>query len=189
MSAVSAPSGDVTLMFTDIEGSTRGWDTYRDIFRSALEVHNRLMREAIAAHNGYEVKTIGDSFMVAFTDAQSAAACAIEMLRKIEAESFEAVGGLRVRIGLHTGTLQPVGGDYYGPTVNHAARIESSAHGGQIVLSESTALLLTDRLPANANLFDEGLHRLKDLGAPIRLYRLTASDLPARDYPPLRTLD
>src|SRR5947207_628613 len=121
MSAVTAPSGDVTLMFTDIEGSTKGWDTYRETFRDALETHNRLMREAISLHHGYEVKTIGDSFMVAFANAQSAAECAIDMQRRIEAGPFDAVGGIRVRMGLHTGTLTPFGGDYFGPTVNHAA--------------------------------------------------------------------
>ncbi len=183
------PAGDVTLMFTDIEGSTERWDMYREKFRPALEVHNALMRRAIARHAGYEVKTIGDSFMVAFDDPVSAADCALDMQRMIEAESFEMVGKLRVRIGIHTGSLVPYGADYFGPSVNHTSRIEGAGHGGQVLLSEETAERVRPHLSPDASLADEGLHRLKDLGAPIRLFLLTHPDLPKRDYPPLRTLN
>src|SRR5581483_8843100 len=139
MAASGAPAGEVTLMFTDIEGSTRGWDTYRERFHEALQRHNALIREAIAAWNGYEVKTIGDSFMVAFSDPLDAALCALEVQRRIENGPFAAVGGMRVRVGLHTGLLEPIGGDYFGPPVNRAARIERAAHGGMILLSADTA--------------------------------------------------
>src|SRR5258706_6763618 len=106
MTPVAAiPAGDVTLMFTDIEGSTRSWDKYQETFRIALNRHNELLRQAIAETNGYEVKTIGDSFMVAFSSPLDAACCALKMQQAIEAEKFEAIGGMRVRIGLHTGTL------------------------------------------------------------------------------------
>ncbi len=186
---VIPPSGDVTLMFTDIEGSTKSWDKYQDTFRLALNVHNTLMREAIRAHGGFEVKTIGDSFMVAFADPVHAVNCALDMQRHIERGDFESVGGMRVRIGLHCGGLEPYGGDYFGPVVNHAARIESSAHGGQVVVSEGVAAVVAAADPGGVNVRDAGLHGLKDLGAPIRLFLITAEDLPQRDYPRLRTLD
>ena len=183
-----APAGDVTLMFTDIEGSTRGWATYEGRFHAALLRHNELLRQAIAAHNGYEVKTIGDAFMVAFDTPLDAALCALEMERLIEAEPFEEVNGLRVRIGLHTGDIEPSEGDYFGNPVNRTARIEAAAHGGMILMSEDTAQRLTEDLPDGASLIDFGFHTLKDLGAPLKLFGLTHVDLPVRDYPRLNTL-
>ena len=183
------PSGFVTILFTDIEGSTKLCDRHQELFRGALETHNRLMREAIKLHCGYEVKTIGDSFMVAFSEPLHAANCALEMQRSIEGELFPDVGKMRVRIGMHSGELIPQNGDYFGTPVNHAARIEATAHGGQIILSEEMAEAVSERLPSFASIKSAGLHRLKDLGSPIRLFRLSASDLPDRDYPPLRTLN
>src|SRR5437016_1698473 len=125
MPAVAVPAGDVTLMFTDIEGSTQSWDKYQEAFRVALERHNELLRKAIAECNGYEIKTIGDSFMVAFSSPLDAACCALKIQQFIEAEPFPDVGGIRVRIGLHTGMVIPHEGDYFGPPVNRAARVES----------------------------------------------------------------
>ncbi len=183
------PSGFVTILFTDIEGSTKLWDRHQELFRGALETHNRLMRKAIKLHCGNEVKTIGDSFMVAFSEPLHAANCALEMQRLIEEELFPDVGKMRVRIGIHSGELIPQNGDYFGPPVNHAARIEATAHGGQIILSQETAEAVAERLPSNAYMKSVGLHRLKDLGSPIQLFRLSASDLPDRDYLPLRTLN
>lgn len=183
------PSGDVTLMFTDIESSTLKWDRYLDDFHEALTLHNDKLRLAIADHSGYEVKTIGDAFMVAFADPLQAVLCALDIQRAIETGPFEHVGGLRVRIGLHTGAMEPIGGDYFGPAVNRAARVGSAAHGGQILLSETTALGVEDRLPPGLCLMDMGFHGLKDLGAQQHLYLLTHPDLPSRDYPPLRTLN
>ncbi len=189
MSTPEAPAGEVTLMFTDIEGSTRSWDTYQERFHAVLERHNALLRSAIACHGGYEVKTIGDSFMVAFDSPRSAALCALEMQRVIEGETFPEIGELRIRIGMHLGELVPYDGDYFGPPVNRAARIESAAHGGQILLSEEVARRIETALPADARLIEHGYHRLKDLGAAIPLYELTQEALPRRDYPRLRTLD
>ena len=186
--AVTAPDGNVTLMFTDIEGSTRAWQTYGERFRGALQRHNALLRQAIMAHNGYEVKTVGDSFMVAFGDPYAAALCALEIQRLIESEPFEEFGGLRVRIGLHADEMTPADGDYFGNAVNRAARIESAAHGGMILLSEETAQRILSRLPSQAALADLGFHRLKDLSAPLKLFQLSHADLPAREYPPLNTL-
>ncbi len=189
MVASVAPAGDVTLMFTDIQGSTRNWDTYRERFHEALQHHNALIRQAIVAHSGYEVKTIGDSFMVAFSDPLAAARCALDIQLAIEAEPFAEIGGMRVRVGLHTDTLEPIGGDYLGSPVNRAFRIESAAHGGMILLSETTAQRVEALLPPGAHLVNLGLHRLKDLGAPQRIFQLSHDDLPPRDYPPIRTLE
>ena len=189
MSNLKMPSGDVTLMFTDIEGSTKKWDQYQESFRSALGIHNRLVRQAIALHEGYEVKTIGDSFMVAFATPISAALCALEIQRLLEGTEFEEVEGLRVRIGLHTSDLTPTANDYFGPPVNHAARIEAAGHGGQIVLSEQTYERIYEDLPEGASLVDRGLHGLKDLSEPIRLFTLYHLDLPERKYPALRTME
>ena len=144
------PSGSVTILFTDIEGSTKLWDRHQELFRGALEIHNRLMREAIKSHCGCEIKTIGDSFMVAFSDPLQAANCALEMQRSIEGEFFSDIGKMRVRIGMHTGELTPQNGDYFGPPVNHASRIEATAHGGQIILSQETAEAVVERLPSFA---------------------------------------
>ena len=124
-----APAGDVTLMFTDIQGSTQGWQTHGERFHAALLRHNVLLRQAIAAQQGYEVKTVGDAFMVAFDSPLRAALCALDIQRLIEAEPFGDVGGLRVRIGLHAADMEPIDGDYFGNAVNRAARIESAAQG------------------------------------------------------------
>jgi len=189
MSLITVPAGDVTLMFTDIEGSTRAWDTYHDIFRAALRIHDELVRSAIANCEGFEVKATGDGFMVAFSDPLTAALCALEIQSAIESEPFPEIKGMRVRIGLHTGTLDPHRGDYFGPPVNRAARIMSAAHGGMVLISEETAPRIAERIPSDVHLLDLGLHRLKDLGAPQRLYRMTRAGLPERTYPRLRTLD
>ena len=187
MPTLEPPTGEVTLMFTDIEGSTQSWDMYQERFHSVLERHNVLLRCAIAAHNGYEVKAIGDSFMVAFSS--PAARCALEIQQAIEGETFPEVGAIRVRIGMHLGDLVPHDGDYFGPAVNRAALIGSAAHGGQILFSEEVARRIGANLPAEARLIEHGYHRLKDLGTAIPLFELTHAALPQRDYPCLRTLD
>jgi predicted ATPase/class 3 adenylate cyclase/uncharacterized protein HemY len=185
---LAAPAGDVTLMFTDIQGSTRGWQTYAERFHEVLQRHNELVRQALAAHDGYEVKTIGDAFMAAFSTPLDAALCALDIQRLIEAEPFPHIGSLRVRIGLHTASMTPAEGDYFGSAVNRAARIEGAAHGSMILISEETALRLQDELPFGASLIDHGMHRLKDLSTPLNLFQLAHADLPFREYPPLNTL-
>ncbi len=189
MSAQDAPAGDVTLMFTDIEGSTRSWDKYPERFHNALALHNSLIRKALAAHSGYEVKTIGDAFMVAFADPLAAARGAIAIQRAIESADFGDIPPQRVRIGLHSGEIEPYGGDYFGPVVNRTARIADAGQGGMILLSEELTARIRPDLPPDALVNDLGLHRLKDLGAPQRLFHLTHPDLPQRAYNALRTLN
>ena len=166
------PRGTVTLLFTDIEGSTRllhslGPDAYAD----ALAEHRRVLRDAFVAHGGVEVDTQGDAFFVAFPTAQSAASAAVAANRGLGA------GLISVRMGLHTGTPTVTPEGYIGVDVHRGARVCALAHGGQIVLSPVTAALLD-----GAELRDLGAHRLKDFDAAIRLFQLGLDA-----FPPLRT--
>ena len=162
------PSGTVTFLFTDIEGSTRLLhDLGADAYAEALAEHRCVVREACASHDGVEVDTQGDAFFVAFPTAPGALAAAEEMTQEL------ASGPIRVRIGLHTGTPLLSEEGYVGSDVHRAARIAAAGHGGQVLVSSSTAALL------EADLLDLGMHRFKDLGAPERVYQLGDGDFSA----------
>jgi predicted ATPase/class 3 adenylate cyclase len=178
------PSGTVTLLFSDIEGSTRLLRRTGDAYAGLLAEHRRLMREAFARHRGFEMDNEGDAFFVAFESANDAAAAAAEAQRALAGHDWPEEGEIRVRIGLHTGEPRPVDGRYVGLVVHAAARIMSAGHGGQVLVSESTRGLLDDRF----QLRDLGEHRLKDLPGTQQLYQLHVEGLPA-DFPPLKTLD
>jgi predicted ATPase len=167
------PTGTVTLLFTDIEGSTRLLDELGERYADALAGHQRALRKAFQAHGGVEVSTHGDAFFYVFERATDAVAAAGE------GQASLAGGPVRVRIGLHTGEPNLTDGDYVGPDVNRAARIMAAAHGGQVLLSQTTR----DLLDASVGLRDLGEHLLKDLSAPIRLFQLGEVD-----FPPLRSL-
>ena len=176
---MAQPSGTVTLVFTDIEGSTRlleelGTDRYRE----ALAEHRRIVRWACARHAGYEVDTEGDAFFYAFASAQAAVAAVAEAMQGLDG------GPIRIRVGIHTGepALDPP--NYVGLDVHRAARIMAAGHGGQVVLSPTTVALLE---PDSFQLKELGQHRLKDLSAPIPLHQLQLDGLPT-DFPPLKTL-
>jgi class 3 adenylate cyclase len=166
------PTGTVTFLFTDVEGSTRLLHTLGpDHYAAALAEHRRVLREAFAAHEGVEVDTQGDAFFVAFPTATGAASAALA------GKDALAGGPIRVRIGLHTGTATVTDEGYVGVDVNRAARIAALAHGGQMLLSDATAGLLN-----GPELIDLGRHRLKDFVGPVRLHQL------GRDgFPRLRT--
>jgi predicted ATPase/class 3 adenylate cyclase len=184
---VGLPSGTVTFLFSDIEGSTERWASDRDAMREALRTHDRLVKDAIAANGGHIFKTIGDAFCAAFATPESAAAAALDVEGRLAANDFREVGGLRVRIALHSGTADQREGDYFGPALNRAARLLDVAHGGQVVVSAATAQLLRGALPAHTELLDLGQHRLKDLVEPENVWQLIAPGL--RDsFPPLRSL-
>ena len=173
------PTGTVTLLFSDVEGSTRllerlGARQYAEV----LGRHRLLLRKAFAQHDGYEAGTEGDSFFVTFARAEDAVAAAGDAQQALAAAAPE----LRVRMGLHTGEPLTSGADYVGMDVHRAARIMAAAHGGQVLVSETTAALL-DGVP----LRDLGPHRLKDLLEPIRLHQLELDGLPG-EFPPLRSL-
>ena len=184
VTAVPPPSGTVTFLFSDIEGSTRRWDRDRAAMREALRLHDKLMRAALEAHNGYVFKTIGDAFCVAFATSESAAAAALDAQRALGAADFAAVAGLRVRMAINTGTADERDGDYFGPTVNRVARLLALGHGGQVLLSGIAASLVRESPPPHATLADLGEHSLKDLEGYERVYQLVAPDL-QREFPDL----
>ncbi|HWI34613.1 MAG TPA: adenylate/guanylate cyclase domain-containing protein, partial [Lapillicoccus sp.] len=181
------PSGTVSLFFSDIEGSTALLDRLGIAYTDALDGHRRIMRRAWSAHDGTEIGTEGDSFFVVFGGADGAVAAAVEAQRELDAYSWPAGERLRVRIGLHTGSPRVHDGGYVGMDVHRAARIASSAHGGQVVLSSVTAELAGVALPVGVSLRDLGIHQLKDIATPEHLWQLEIEGLQA-DFRPLRTI-
>ena len=184
---VSAPSGTVTFLFSDIEGSTIRWDRNRAAMQDAVRRHDALMRAAIAHHDGCVFKTVGDAFCAAFARPEDAVAAVLDAQRALGAKDFSAVDGLRVRAAVHTGTADERDGDYFGPALNRVARLLAIGHGGQVLLSSACTELVQGDLPPQAGLRDLGEHRLKDLARPEHVYQLVAPDLIA-DFPPLRSL-
>jgi predicted ATPase/class 3 adenylate cyclase len=197
----SLPTGTVTFLFTDVEGSSQLWEHYPEAMKPALARHDDLLRRAIEAHHGRVVKTTGDGCHAVFAVASDALAAVLAAQREMATTEWPTTGLLntdilttdhrpliRVRMGLHTGEAEMRDSDYFGSAVNRAARIMSIGHGGQALLSAATASLVTERLPQGASLLDLGEHRLRDLSHPERIYQLVAADLPA-NFPPLRSLD
>ena len=182
------PSGTVTFLFTDIERSTELVAAFGDRYTAFLEQHDRLLREAIVRNGGVEVSTEGDAFFVVFTTPAAAVRAAVDAQRALHAEQWPDGGEMRVRMGLHTGEGIRGGGNYVGLDVHRASRIASAAHGGQILISEATRALVERVLPDGAILRDMGLHRLKGLPTPERIYQLTLGQLPS-DFPPINSLE
>ncbi|MGH7566406.1 MAG: adenylate/guanylate cyclase domain-containing protein, partial [Gemmatimonadota bacterium] len=184
----SLSAGTATFLFTDIERSTEMWERHRDKMPRALERHDGILRDVIAACGGRVFKEVGDSFHAVFSDAAPAVEAAIAIQRSLRAETWETVEPIRVRIALHSGDAQHRDEDFFGPTLNRTARILAAGHGGQILLSQSVERLVEDRFPEGTALRDMGERRLKDLDRPERIFQLVADDLDA-DFPPLKTLD
>ena len=183
LTVVGLPRGTVTLLFTDIEGSTRLLQELGpDRYVRALEDHRRLLRDALSRNGGVEVEMQGDSFHFAFSDAGAALRAAAEAQRALAAHRWESQP-IRVRIGIHTGEPLVSAGLYAGLDVHRAARVMSAGHGGQVLLSETTGAMVEDSLPDGLSLRDLGEHRLKDLLAPQRLYQLGEGE-----FPPLKSL-
>ena len=181
------PSGAVTLLFTDIEGSTRAWEATPAEMSVALVRHDLLMREAIVGAGGRVFKTVGDAFCAVFDEPVAALVGAVAAQRALAAEVWPAAVPIRVRVALHTGVCEERDGDYFGPTVNRVARLEAIAHGGQTVCSGVTADMIADRFPEGVSLVDQGEHRLKDLDQPIRVHQVIIDGL-RNEFPPLRSL-
>lgn len=182
------PSGTVTFLFTDIEGSTQRWDAFSEAMQAMLRTHDRLLRSAIEAHGGFVFKTMGDAFCAAFARAECAVLGAVAAQRALAAEDFSNIGGLRVRMALHTGTADERDDDYFGPTVNRVARLLAIGHGGQVLVSDRCAGLARPHLPSDVTLVDVGRHRLKDLVEPESVAQVAANDL-VSSFPALRSMD
>lgn len=181
------PTGTVTFICTDIEGSTRLLERLHKQYAAILAQHHRLLRRSFEKHGGHEIDTQGDAFFVAFAGAKNAAQAALEAQRAIAGHPWPEDVELRVRMGLHTGEPLLTTTGYVGMDVHRAARVCTAGHGGQILLSESTRVLIGDDLPEGVSLRDLGEHRLKDLAKPERLFQIVTADLPA-EFPPLRSL-
>ncbi|MEO8953259.1 MAG: adenylate/guanylate cyclase domain-containing protein [Ktedonobacteraceae bacterium] len=182
------PTGTVTLLFTDMEGSTRLLRQLGERYANVLADCRRLLRNVFQQYHGHEVDTQGDAFFVAFARATDAVGAAAAIQHALADYSWPADAMVRVRIGLHTGEPTLTADGYIGMDVHHAARIMGAGHGGQILLSPTTCQLVEQQLPRDTYLKDLGDHRLKDLQRPSHLFQLSLESLPA-DFPPLKTLD
>ena len=182
------PTGTVTFLFTDIEGSTQLLHTLGDRYRTLQDRHAAILREAIADEDGYEVRTEGDSFFVVFRTPAQAVQAAVSAQRGLATQEPTDGIELRVRIGMHTGEGVAGGDDYLGIDVNRAARVSAAGHGGQVLLSDATRTLVADRLPDGVAIRALGSYRLKGIPGAERIHQLEIAGLPA-SFPPLRALD
>lgn len=180
------PSGTLTFLFTDLEGSTALWEAQPDLMRDAVARHDELLTATIGRSGGQVVKTTGDGIVAVFANASEAVAGARGCQQALDSEEWPLV--IKARMGLYTGEAQPVDGDYHAPVLNRAARVMSAGHGGQVLLASSTASLVQSTLPADTDLAGLGEHRLRDLDGVEELYQLVHPDL-VREFPVLRTLD
>jgi class 3 adenylate cyclase len=171
------PSGTVTLLFTDVEGSTRLWDAERDAMAAALRRHDEIVRDSIERASGYVFKTAGDSFCAAFSAARAGLDAALAAQRSLAAQSWPTSRPILVRMALHAGVCEERDGDYFGPAVNRTARLLAVARGGQVLLSGVAAELLSDEMPDGVGLRELGTHQLKDLSRPERIYQVEAAFL------------
>jgi predicted ATPase/class 3 adenylate cyclase len=181
-------TGTITFLFTDVEGSTKLWERNTEAMSKALSHHDELIRNTVEAHDGFVFKTVGDAFYAAFSTAAEAIEAALDAQKSLLSQEWEETGPLKVRMALHTGKAEERGGDYFGPTLNRAARLLSAGQGGQVLLSLSTQELVRDQLPLGAGLRDLGVRRLKDVLGPEHIFQLTDPELPS-SFPPLKTLD
>ena len=182
----AAPTGTVTFLFTDIEGSTRLLERLHGAYADVLAEHRRILREAFARWNGHEVDTQGDSFFVAFSRASDALSSAVDAQRALAVAKWPDGADVRVRMGIHTGEPLVSGADYVGMEVHRAARIAAAGHGGQVLVSGTTFDLIADELPSGVTLADLGTYKLKDMRRETRLYQVSVEGL-REDFAPLVT--
>jgi predicted ATPase/class 3 adenylate cyclase len=185
--AADLPTGTVTFLLTDLESSTRLWEEQPEAMRAALARHDELLTMAIEAHGGHVIKGTGDGVHAVFATADAAVAAAVDAQRGLSAETWGETGQLRVRMGLHTGTAEQRGGDYFGSSLNRAARLMAVSHGGQVVCSHATADLARDAL-TGVEFCDLGEHRLRDLSRPERVFQIQTPELP-QEFGPLMSVD
>ena len=170
VSAGDPPSGVVTFLFTDVEGSTRRWEADAEKMRAALAAHDQVLRTAIEAHSGWLFKHTGDGVCAAFSSPRSAVDAAVAAQRSLE---------LPVRMGIATGEAELRDGDYFGAVLNRAARVMAAGHGGQILVADSTAGLIS-----GVDLLDLGPRRLRDVPMPVGVFQVQAADL-RTEFPPV----
>ena len=182
------PEGTVTFLFTDVEGSTRLWERHPQTMPAVLARHDEVISAAVGDHGGHVVKSTGDGFLAVFGTAPAGLAAAVAAQLALAAEPWGPPGPLAVRMGLHSGVAHQRAGDYFGGTLNRAARLMAVAHGGQVVCSQTTADLAQDDLDGELSLVDLGECRLRDLGRSERVFQVVHPGL-GRDFPPLRSLD
>ena len=182
------PTGTVTLLLTEVEGANRMWEEHPGTMPLAFNRHKEILEAAVAASGGYAFRSVGNQFSFAFPSATEALVAATSAQRAMAGEPWPGQARIQVRMSLHSGVCVEEAGDYFGPTVNRAARLLDTAHGGQIVLSTVSAELVRDVLPEGTALRDLGEHRMKDLGRPERIFQLCAEGLES-EFPPLRSLD
>lgn len=183
-----APAAAVTFLFTDIEGSTRLWETQPTLMAAALVRHDRLCRDVVEAFRGHVVKMLGDGLHAAFDDPYAAVAATFELQRGVAAIDADCGVPFRMRCGLHTGVVELRDSDYFGSVVNRAARISAAAHGGQVLLSQALVDRVAGRLADGLDVTHLGRVRLRDLASPEDVWQLTHSEL-RRAFPALRSLD
>jgi predicted ATPase/class 3 adenylate cyclase len=182
------PSGTVTFLLTDLEGSTRLWEQDPEAMKAAMVCHDELLEKTIAAHEGFVFARMGDGMAAAFAMAGDAVAAAAAIQRALADEPWRTASPLRARIGLHTDEGVIFDGGYANRPINRCARLMAAGHGGQVVVSGATEALVRDQLPDGVGLIDLGEHRLRDLGRPTRVFQLNTAGC-REDFPPLRTLD
>ena len=183
----SLPTGTVTFLFTDIEGSTKLAQTHPASWETSRQRHHSILRKEFETYQGHIFQSNGDAFCVAFATALDALAAAISAQRALQAEGWPGAP-IRVRMGLHTGAAELRDGDYHGYlTLAHVQRVMSAAYGGQTLVSDATAALLRGQLPDGSALRDLGEHRLKGLPNPEHLWQLIMPGLLV-DFPPLKSL-
>ncbi|MEM7273874.1 MAG: BTAD domain-containing putative transcriptional regulator [Actinomycetota bacterium] len=182
--ASTLPSGIVTLLFSDIEGSTPLWEADADRMGEALERHNEIFGREVERAGGTIVKSDGDSLLVAFTNASQAVGCAVEVQRRLADVPWETSGPIRVRIGVHSSELEPAGTDYLGPAVNLAARVMHAGHGGQILVTGTVANLIRRGSVADASVRRLGRFELRGIEEPVELHQVQADGLGSQ-FPPL----
>ena len=171
---VGLPSGTVTFMFTDVEGSTRLWETEPEVMQAALSRHDDIVRSTVEQRGGYVFATGGDGFAAAFARPADALEAAVEVQQRLDGQAVTDACPLRVRMGLHTGVAEERDGDYFGPAVNRPARLMALGHGGQILCSSATAELLD-----GVKLVDLGEHQLRDLSSPVHVFQVGGEVFPA----------
>jgi class 3 adenylate cyclase len=186
----SLPTGTVTFLLTDVEGSTRLWEQDPAAARQAMARHDALVEKYVHENGGHLVRPRGegDSRFAVFARATDGVASASDIQHTLTAEPWPKSTPIRIRIALHTGEADLREGDYYGSDVNRCARLRAIAYGGQVLLSQSTFILIQDDLPRRVQVRDLGEHRLKDLQRPEHVFQLVLPDLPS-DFPPLQSLD